>query len=543
MVEERDLFGPFITKKLQQEYARMQNRGLDMTSPKLKFLEDSQEYRLSPEQEKSFISRATKELGNSNVSIKRVIAAGSLGIVFELKDGRVLKWIPSEVQSKLEKERLQYTLMRDNASSQGEKRKAEILIEEIDEFIAELDLQEEVAKGESMKASYEATIVGDGWVEGKIKVAAPEVLGESKAFNIQSRAQGRSLRDYNSPKSWQSTQPWERIQVQDSMRHLLDKHMQAIFTGQDFHADLHAGNIYIKAVEGERLAATVTLIDAGTTARLDEPDLWAIKNLFRIRNEITAQRAELQKYYQGNGRQPPIAIEIEKSMRPLSNTGANFQVFKDNGQDMMAFLDIFSKGKPIASADSLRMLDLRPEVVQAFKSVSTAVSVLNASNKSAHAFNQTIGDGTKASIIERKKPEDLFEYLSRVIDNSVDLSIRDRRTDALGRVNQNIQERRNDAIEADRLGNNAQAVMSGPRISESGVRTESDSGSARATVDAGVGSDVQKFQRNSVRETGTGSMMMPERESRASGRERFFSEQVQTSTQGIGRSQANSSQT
>ena len=179
-------------------------------------------------------------------------------------------------------------------------------------------------------------------------------------------------------------------------------------------------------------------------------------------------------------------------------------------------------------------------MVQAFKSVSTAVSVLNASNKSAHAFNQTIGDGTKASIIERKKPEDLFEYLSRVIDNSVDLSIRDRRTDALGRVNQNIQERRNDAIEADRLGNNAQAVMSGPRISESGVRTESDSGSARATVDAGVGSDVQKFQRNSVRETGTGSMMMPERESRASGRERFFSEQVQTSTQGIGRSQASS---
>ena len=318
LIKKRDFFGPFMLKNLQQEGQRLQGKtDPDLDREIIEAIRSSQERIFDQKEIESLIEAAKKEMNNENYKIKKLIKAGSLAVVFELEDGKVLKWIPPDVQDKLENDRLRYEKMVQNihgeiqalqaGTKQTKETKEEIrkllfrkktydlAIEEIEQIKRETDLYEEAEKTKMLARSY--GYVHDG-SNLKIKVIqashvpsqTPGDGGEisyKTRFNVQELAEGKSLSDYL--KDNIDDKP-RHLQVQRTMHALTERHLTAIFSGQPFHADLHEGNIILEfASKGEgdqsEFVKSLQIIDAGSVGQLSKLEMSAFLKVSQLESE------------------------------------------------------------------------------------------------------------------------------------------------------------------------------------------------------------------------------------------------------------------
>ena len=328
MVENRGVFGPYIIKKIQQEYSRINSMGITLTGDVKDFLIKSQARDLSPAESEIYLQRAKELIPEVLGEGSRVLQAGSLGIVFENHENKIVKWVPDEVVASLLDDKAKYlkviqdidagqgvTYPRDviDAEMEDENRRRlkdeyrrrlrdewQIKVDEIDEFLAETDLATEVENGEKV-SSYNTQIREGNELIGEIRVIAGKNLDASAVnpklypqaeqreriaaqFNIQEKASGFDLKWFNDPKNHSRISPNQRIQIQNSLQKLMDVHFQGMFSGNYFHGDLHEGNIRIELHEegGKTEVKKISIIDLGTIAYLDVIERESLKGLFEL---------------------------------------------------------------------------------------------------------------------------------------------------------------------------------------------------------------------------------------------------------------------
>lgn len=478
MVENRSVFGSYIVKKIQQEFSRLSSNGIEVDDDVKSFLKKSKSRKMPESEALEYLERAKKILPNHLKEGSKVLSAGSLGIVFQTHDNKIVKWVPDEAVQSLETDRARYVAIRDKLGAgidldypeeivrgnlQAEYRRRvynlwQAKIEEIDEFLAETNLKHEADNG--LRASnYNIDIanglghkVGEIQAIGGTKVTASMVddshvpdLTERKRlaqqFNLQDMAEGFDLDEFNLEKNHAKVKVEHRKQIQNSLKKLMDAHFHAIFSGQNFHGDLHEGNIKI-VLNPDHMDEVkfMGLIDLGTIGHLDMYERQALKGIFDsgIAQKMIDDPTLIQKIMTYNYRQlgdpaktelmkyhgftpvtlDPLEIDelkridtdVKYYMTGLSKAGFGNSVDALNLKEYGVFLNMFA-GVPIPVDEPLRMLNLRPNVVSAFKAVSTGVGVIEASNKAAARYS---GSDLPAQVV-RKTRADMFEYFSDTI--------------------------------------------------------------------------------------------------------------------------------
>ena len=472
MVENPKVFGPYIIKKIQQEFTQVSFNKIDVASDIKNFLMKSKSRKIGESQALEYLERAKKIVPSLLKEGSKVLSAGSLGIVFQTHDNKILKWVPDDVIQSLNTERNRYIEIRDKLGSgigleypeeivrgnlQAEYRRRvynlwQAKIDEIDEILAETNLEKEADNG--VKASnYNIDITNkSGKKVGEIKAIGGTKVTDSmvddshvpdltERFNLQDMAEGLSLDEFNLEKKHAEVKVEHRKQIQNSLKKLMDAHFHAIFSGQYFHGDLHEGNIKIVLNDEDMDEVKfMGLIDLGTIGRLDMYERQALKGIFDsgiaqkmiddpalIKKIMTYNyiqlgdpaKTQLMKYH---GFTPVILDDLEIDelkridtdvkyyMTGLSKAGFGHSVDALNLKEYGVFLNMFA-GVPIPVDEPLRMLNLRPNVVSAFKAVSTGIGVIEASNKAAKRYS---GSDLPAQVV-RKTRADMFEYFSDTI--------------------------------------------------------------------------------------------------------------------------------
>ena len=477
MVENRSVFGPYLVKKIQQEYSRINSMNIALDDDVQGFLKKSQVRDLSSQESQEFLQKARKIIPSLLGDGSKVLQAGSLGIVFENHEGKIIKWVPYEVTDSLKQDKAKYLEIIDginagqgieypddivDAGLQAEYRRRltdewQIKIDEIDEFIAETDLNIEVKNGENLR-KYDGFHNGNK-VDGEIVIVAgrnidPDSVDSkhipdkekriemASRFNIQDKASGEDLKWFNDPKNHSQISRSKRIQIQNSLQKLMEVHLRSMFSGNYFHGDLHEGNIRVELFQdGSRVEVNkINIIDLGTVGYLDTLERQALKGIFdlKIASKLVEDENLIDKilYYNYtklsqkhreflvarddfNFTQPKnyqeaeiegLDKEIKYYMTGLSKDGFNFGVDGFKLKEYRTFLEIFN-GKPIPDDSSLRLLGLRSNVVALFKATSTATGVVNASNVRAGEY---VATGEQPKQIAQKSVAELMDYLGDI---------------------------------------------------------------------------------------------------------------------------------
>lgn len=477
MVENRSVFGPYIIKKIQQEYSRINSMQIALDDNVQGFMKKSQARNLSQQESDDFLQKARKLIPGVLGEGSKVLQAGSLGIVFENHEGKIVKWVPDEVIKSLLDDKAKYIEVIRNidagqdidyprdvidAGLQDEYRRRlrdewKIKVDEINEFIAETDLNIEVKNGEDL-GNYNTVFRKNNEFIGEISIVAGKTLDQSSVsddildpekrvkiasqFNIQDKASGYDLKWFNDPKNHSLISPSQRIQIQNSLQKLMNVHIQSMFSGNYFHGDLHEGNIRIELhQDGSTVEVKkISIIDLGTVGYLDLIERQALKGIFdlNIAQKLVTDSNLIDKilYYnysklsdkqrdvlaardnfnfsQPQGYQEAKIKEIDSKikyyMTGLSKDGFNLGIDGFKLKEYKTFLGIFA-GKSIPDDSALRLLGLRPNVVALFKATSTAAGVVNASNARAGNY---ISTGEKPRQIAQKSIAEFMEYLGKI---------------------------------------------------------------------------------------------------------------------------------
>ncbi|MFK7824070.1 MAG: hypothetical protein AB8G05_07935 [Oligoflexales bacterium] len=362
MVENRSVFGPYIIKKIQQEYSRINSMKIALKEDVQGFLKKSQARNLSPSESEMFLERARKLIPQILGEGSRVLQAGSLGIVFENHENKIVKWVPDEVIASLLDDKGKYLAVIQNIDAgQGISYPRDVLdagmgdeyrrrlrdewqikVDEIDEFLAETDLAAEVENGEKV-SSYntifrqnnkkvgEITVISGNTIDAAVVSSelVPDLEKREKIasrFNIQEKSLGYDLKWFNDPKNHSRISSNQRIQIQNSLQKLMDIHFQGMFSGNYFHGDLHEGNIRIELhEEGSKTdVKKIGMIDLGTIGYLDLIERQSLKGIFdlEIAKKILEDPDIIEKilYYNYN------SLPDEQRQVLVKRDGFNFSI-------------------------------------------------------------------------------------------------------------------------------------------------------------------------------------------------------------------------
>lgn len=407
--------GPFLKKQFQKEASRITALKAEERPPEemIEIFKKAEQIELKNNTEN--IKKLKKYITDKNLNINtdniKILSSGSLGYVFQrTTDNRIIKWIPESAVSTLKEELSVYKNMLKSAkekmreSTDPEDGKKYLTykayVEEIERIQAEeLDVSKEVKNAELLTKSYEG--IKD------IKIISPILPKKSDGkkrsqINLQDLAKGKSLKQFLEKNVDINSQ----VKAQKALQNMFNVHLDAVFSEEYFHADLHPGNIYIDFPDGKD-TASLQIIDHGNVTKMEPIERAALAGLIRL--DIT--RAEIEGLIKARQSLDGITEEIrtrdlliQSYMRGLTTEPRNWHMHKDAIEDYREFLNIMASdnGNPSHSVSgsltrdlALRKLGMTHSAAQALEAFSSARSVadqINKANKNAKATTDHKGE-------------------------------------------------------------------------------------------------------------------------------------------------------
>ena len=446
IVQRRDLFGPYIIKKFQQE-ASFQELSGKLPEDIESILKEARSADHKGADYKILIEQVNKILPNK-YKVDGVLQSGSLGTVFQSGEN-VIKWSPNRVIKSLNKdlekfENVKKQILEKNynptekeLSKWGnitpkeyaiEKRLFELsqiqgIISEIKSFISEANLNNEITNSKNLSDAYTKTdmpkniqIVIAEKIDASIDPSNGYFNIQKNVMNIESdRWHPMSLKDFNGKLGVGAT-PGERAQIQEVVSKWIDNYFSRLFKGEYVQADPHSGNGIVITDRNTDLNIKYDpqfrVIDAGTVVQLKEPQLVALAHLMgpAFQKSLENHAGDLEELVKNP--KAHVSDEVRQFhkltltfMSPLMED-ANLNVLtRFHAEDYMKFLSIFRTSNinvtPVPNGVFDR-LGFTQDVKQALKAVTTLRGLVYTTNsiteKKMKASGKNLADIEKLKI-------------------------------------------------------------------------------------------------------------------------------------------------